>query len=79
MITDARCGARHRRNSHWTSTECTRACLRDGASYVLVDGDRRYTLTGSEEILGKLAGTRAKVTGTRDGDKILVSSAAPAL
>src|SRR4051812_35359848 len=30
MITDSRCGARHRRNSGKTSAECARACVRNG-------------------------------------------------
>ena len=76
MITDSHCGARHMRNSHQNSAECARACFRRGASYVLVDGDQRYTLVGGEESLGKLAGERAHVMGTRQGDAILVDSAA---
>jgi hypothetical protein len=76
MVTDSRCGARHLRNSHLSPAECARACVRKGASYVLVDGERRYALTGDEDMLGKLAGTRVNVTGTRQGDTILVSSAA---
>jgi hypothetical protein len=77
VVTDSRCGARHLRNSHLSPAECARGCVRKGASYVLVDGEHRYTLTGKEEILSKLAGTRVNVTGTRQGDTILVNSAAP--
>jgi len=76
MVTDSHCGARHMRNSHENAAECTRACFRKGASYVLVNGDRRYTLVGGEENLGKLAGERTNVIGTRQGDAILVDSAA---
>jgi len=75
MITDSHCGARHMRNSHQNSAECVRACVRRGASYVLIDGDRRYTLVGGEGALGKLAGERANVIGTRQGDTIIVDSA----
>lgn len=76
VITDSRCGARHMRNSRQNAAECARECFRRGASYVLVDGDQRYTLIGGEESLGKLAGERAHVMGTRQGDAILVDSAA---
>lgn len=76
MITDSHCGARHLRNSHLNPAECARACVRKGASYVLVDGEHRYILTGGEDILGRLAGERVNVTGTRQGQTILVSSAA---
>ncbi len=77
MITDSNCGARHMRNSELSPAECARACVRKGASYVLVDGDRRYTLIGGQDALEKLAGQRVKVSGTRQGDTILVSSTAP--
>ena len=59
--------------------ECARACFRHGASYVLVNGDRRYTLVGGESALSKLAGERANVIGTRQGDAILVNSASAAI
>ena len=76
MVTDSHCGARHMRNSHQTASECARACFRRGASYVLVNGEHRYTLIGGEGSLSKLAGERANVIGTRQGDAILVDSAA---
>ncbi len=77
MVTDSRCGARHLRNSHLSPAQCARACVRKGASYVLVDGEQRYTLTGASDMLDPLAATRVNVTGTRQGDSIVVSSAAP--
>jgi hypothetical protein len=77
MITDSYCGARHRRYPKMTPTQCAAACIRRGEHYVLVNGDHRYTLSGGNESLGKLLGTRANVTGTLDGDTIVVSSAAP--
>jgi hypothetical protein len=79
MITDSRCGARHMRSSGRSASECARACFRQGASYVLVDGDRRYTLVGGESELSKLAGERANIVGTRQGDAILVNSASAAI
>jgi hypothetical protein len=79
MITDSHCGARHMRRSNMTSAECARACFRKGASYVLIDGNRRYTLIGGEGSLDKLIGERAKVTGTLQDDAIVVDSAAPLL
>jgi hypothetical protein len=76
MITDSYCGARHRRGSHQSSSECARTCVRKGATYVLVDGDHRYQLRGGNEVLDKLAGQRVNVTGMRQGDTIAVTSAA---
>ena len=77
MITDSHCSARHMRTSGQSASECARNCFRRGASYVLVDHDHRYTLVGGEQSLTKLAGGRVTVTGTRQGDAILVGSAAP--
>ena len=79
VITDSHCGARHLRSSQRNAAECARACFRRGASYVLVDGDRRYTLIGGETTLSKLAGQRVNIIGTRQGDAILVNSASEAV
>ncbi len=76
VVTDSHCGARHLRTSHLSPAECARECVRKGASYVLVDGDRRYVLSGGDEVLRKFAGTRVNVTGSREGGTIMVSSAA---
>lgn len=75
VVTDSRCGARHARNSRLNPTECARLCVREGARYVLVDGNRRYKLVGSQEALEKFAGQRIRVSGTRQGETIQVSSA----
>ena len=75
MITDSHCGARHMRNSHLSTAECAKACVRGGANYILVDGDRHYILIGGEQSLSKLAGERANIIGTLQGDAILVNSA----
>ncbi len=72
MITDSRCGARHRMNSGKTSAECVRSCVRNGAHYVLVDGEQVYVLTGNQSPLKKVAGERAKVLGILEGDTIRV-------
>lgn len=79
LVTDSYCGARHQRHSNLTPEDCARACLRNGATYILVDGDRRYKLSGDEESLNKLLGTRATITGTRQGETISVSSVGPQL
>lgn len=76
MVTDSHCGARHMRNSRLNASECARACFRRGANYILVDGDKRYTLIGGEQYLTKLAGERANIAGTLQGNTILVDSAA---
>jgi hypothetical protein len=77
MITDSRCGARHRRNSGKTSAECARSCVRTGARYVLVDGEKIYTLAGDSTPLEKLAGERVSLSGILKDDTITVESVTP--
>lgn len=74
MITDSRCGARHRMNSDKTSAECVRSCVRNGASYVLVDGEKIYALEGDAVQLEKLAGERVSIVGMLEGDTIKVKT-----
>jgi hypothetical protein len=74
MITDSRCGARHRMNSGKTSAECARSCVRHGAHYVLVDGEKVYALEGYPDQLEKLAGERASIVGMLEGDTIKVKA-----
>jgi hypothetical protein len=78
MITDSRCGARHRMNSDKTSAECAHSCARNGASYVLVDGEKIYALAGDLTPLEKLAGERVNVSGIIEGDTITVKDVASA-
>src|SRR5205814_9095181 len=63
MITDARCGARHAKDSNKSPAECSRMCVRRGEQYLLVDGEKRYTLSGNPQVIERLAGQRVKVSG----------------
>jgi hypothetical protein len=74
MITDSKCAAKHVKNSRKGPAECTRACVRSGAKYTLVDGDKVYTLEGNEGQLERVAGERATVEGTVEGSTIKVVS-----
>ncbi|HXY52124.1 MAG TPA: hypothetical protein VEI01_21935 [Terriglobales bacterium] len=75
QVGDSMCGAHHMGG---TPAECTRICVSKGAKYSLVVGDKVYTLdtTDKNELdrLSTLAGEKAKVTGTVDGDIIKVAS-----
>jgi hypothetical protein len=77
MITDAHCGARHDMDSGMNPTQCAKMCVRNGSKYVLVRGDKRYALEGNESQLDGLAGQRANVAGTLDGNTIKVDSTSP--
>lgn len=74
MITDSRCGARHRMNSDKSSAECARSCVRHGAHYVLVDGEKVYALEDDPAELEKLAGERVNIAGKLAGDTIKVKA-----
>lgn len=75
VITDSDCGARHGKDANMSAAECTRFCVRNGAKYILVDGEKRYSLKGNIEELSKLVGQRVTISGTRNGDAIEVQSA----
>jgi hypothetical protein len=81
QVSDAMCGAQHMEPGA-TPADCTRTCVSKGAKYALVVGDKFYTLDGENKAaldeLNRLAGQKAKVTGTAKGDTIEVSSVAPA-
>jgi hypothetical protein len=73
VITDSFCGARHAMNTRKDPAECTRACVRRGAHYVLVNGDTTYVLVGKRAVLDKFAGQRVQVKGTLAGDTLKAS------
>lgn len=78
-VSDAMCGSKHMMAD---KAACTRACIQKGSSYALVVGDKVYTLQTSNKAaldeLNTLAGEKAKVTGTANGDTIDVSKVAAA-
>jgi hypothetical protein len=76
VVSDSMCGAKHMMEG--SPAECTRACVGKGSKYALVVGDKVYTLDSSDQKtldqLNKLAGEKAKVTGTVNGDTVEVTS-----
>lgn len=79
-VSDAVCGAKHMMPGE--AADCTRECVGKGSKYALIVGSKVYTLDTADktslEELNKLAGQKAKITGTATGDTIAVSSVAPA-
>ena len=75
-ISDSMCG-----KSHGTTPAkaCTTGCVKKGAKYVIVVGDKVYSIANQEAPgLAKYAGDEVKVTGKMDGDTITVSKIAKA-
>jgi redox-sensitive bicupin YhaK (pirin superfamily) len=77
MVTCSRCGAKHSPRMDRTATNCTRVCVHAGASFELVEAESAYVLEGNLEALKQVAGQRARVIGTRNGDTIKVDAVAP--
>ncbi len=79
-VSDAMCGAKH--SEGVDPATCVRACVKKGAKYALVVGDKVYTLDTSSQAeldtLNQLAWEQAKVTGTVNGDTIAVKSVSAA-
>ncbi len=79
-VSDAVCGAKHMMAGD--AAGCTRECVSKGSKYALIVGSKVYTLDTSDKAsldeLNKLAGQKAKVSGTASGDTIAVSSVSPA-
>ena len=78
LISDSRCSARHKLENK-SAEECTRTCQRAGSGYVLVAGEQTFRLKGETNDVAVLAGQKAKVTGTLQGDTITVSAVRPTL
>src|SRR5579872_5979388 len=75
-VSDAMCGAKH--SEGVDPATCVRACVKKGAKYALVVGDKVYTLDtptqAEKDELNKLAWEQATVKGTANGDTIEVKS-----
>lgn len=78
VVTDSICGAKHETDSNRTSAECTQLCVKKGGKYVLVDGEKVYTLTGDWSKLSQMAGLRVRIWGKLTGNTLQVDSAAVA-
>lgn len=77
-VSNTHCGVKHSAPAA-DAKACVNGCVKNmAAKYALVVGDQVYELDGQAADLEKLAGTKAKVTGTVDGMKIQVTSVAAA-
>jgi hypothetical protein len=75
-VSDTMCGAKHKEGM--SPADCVRACVKHGAKYALVVGNKVYSLDASssaaKDELNKLAWEDAQVTGTANGETIEVKS-----
>ena len=73
VVSDSMCGEKHMMKDK-SAAECTRACVKQGMDYTLVEGKEVYTLKGNASEFDKYAGEQATVTGTLSGKTINVQS-----
>ena len=76
MVTCSRCLAKHSAKIGATATDCARVCIRDGANFTFVNGDRTYLLEGDPAALKRVAGQRVQIVGALNGATITVASVA---
>ena len=82
-VSDSFCGRHHYMLKGANEAECTRYCIAHQGNYVLVVGDKLYTLENRPgHVLDALAGKKARVTGSLVGNNVLeldtVSPSGPA-
>lgn len=73
VVGDTMCGVKHQMGNI-SDKECTTKCVGMGSKYALIVGTTVYELDGKSGDLEKLAGAKAKVTGSVDGKKVKVTS-----
>jgi len=73
VIGDVMCGVKHKMGDI-PDKECTAQCVAMGSKYALIVGSTVYELDGKSSDLEKLAGAKAKVTGSVDGKVIKVTA-----
>ena len=72
-VSDSKCGAK---GANAGAAECTKKCIAEGASMVVVtDGDQKVLTVSNPDALKGHEGHHIAVTGHVDGDKIHVESA----
>ncbi len=72
-VSDTMCGKKHAMSGA-SAAQCTRACVKQGADYALVAGDKVYTLKGDKTAIDKFAGENVVVKGDVNGSTVTVES-----
>jgi hypothetical protein len=68
-VSDSMCEKKHMMPGK-TPGECIEECVKAGSTYVLVTGDKVYTLSGKPQSLAKFAGKHVSVQGALKGNMI---------
>ena len=77
-ISDTMCGKDHAAMGNAKPADCTRECVKAGASYALVTSSKVYTLKGDKTQLDKFAGAKVTIDGDISGATVTAKSIKPA-
>lgn len=77
ILTDDMCVKKHMMPGK-SNGECVRACVKEGAKYVVVTNGKTIELKGHESELNALAGKKVTVSGELKGNVLAVASVAAA-
>jgi len=73
VISDSMCGKKHMMAGK-SDAECVRECIKAGSKYVLVVGDKLYTLNANPQTIAPFAGKHVLVQGEIKGSTLNVQS-----
>ena len=73
VISDSMCGKKHMPSGK-SDADCIAECVKGGAGYALVVGEKVYSLSGKPETIAPIAGKHVKVEGSVKGHIITVAS-----
>ncbi len=78
VVSDSYCTRHHYMLTGATPAECTRYCIAHRGTFVLIAGEKIYTLQNRPgHTLDELAGQRARVSGVVHGDVVEIQSVSP--
>jgi hypothetical protein len=66
VISDSMCKQKHMMAGK-TDAQCAEECVKAGANYVLVAGDKVYTLSAKKELVAPFAGKKVHIQGNLQG------------
>jgi hypothetical protein len=73
VVSDAMCVKKHVMPGE-SDAECTKECVKDGSTHVLVVGDKSYSLKAEAETIAPFAGKHVQVQGDLQQNAISVTA-----
>ncbi len=73
VVSETMCGKKHMMQGK-TDAQCVQECIKGGSNYVLVVGDKVYTLAGTPQAIAPFVGRQAHVVGSLKDNTITVTT-----